>query len=551
MRKSVFKRIKPNGLTILLILSLLSLVIIQSFQMIQLYDRKAIQFQEHAVNCLRRVAYHHEKAEDLRRYLQIVNRDFSGQYREILKEEFKEILSAQETISIRDTTVNINGVEEKYLVLKGDAYDSLSGISAQQRVLIRDVREIKDLMGNREDTSKIAIELNQKVLQQIFTKAKFINDMMIQAFRDNIYENPSMRIEPYYLDSIISFELEKEDLPKEYEFMVCDQSKKPINFNSSVQGYNSGLDSSTCIQVNLFPSNSLDEDLFLYVYFPKKQQFIYKEMKNSFMVTGLLVVIIIVVLVIMFRTILDQKKLSELKSDFISNMTHEFKTPISTIALACEAASDKDVVGDRHENQYFAPYFNMIKTENKRLELLVESILQSAVVDKGEIKANITEVNLSEVVKDLSNNVQFRIHPLGGNIKMVESHSPCIIKSDRIHLTNLVANILDNAVKYSMEEPNIEIAIINDNKEVSFSVSDRGIGIQKEYVPKIFDKLFRVPMGNVHNVKGFGLGLSYVKSICDTYGWNIEVKTKYGEGTTFKVIFNTSKNAGKIKHLIS
>lgn len=307
MRKSVFKRIKPNGLTILLILSLLSLVIIQSFQMIQLYDRKAIQFQEHAVNCLRRVAYHHEKAEDLRRYLQIVNRDFSGQYREILKEEFKEILSAQETISIRDTTVNINGVEEKYLVLKGDAYDSLSGISAQQRVLIRDVREIKDLMGNREDTSKIAIELNQKVLQQIFTKAKFINDMMIQAFRDNIYENPSMRIEPYYLDSIISFELEKEDLPKEYEFMVCDQSKKPINFNSSVQGYNTGLDSSTCIQVNLFPSNSLDEDLFLYVYFPKKQQFIYKEMKNSFMVTGLLVVIIIVVLVIMFRTILDQK----------------------------------------------------------------------------------------------------------------------------------------------------------------------------------------------------------------------------------------------------
>ncbi len=545
------KRIRLNTLTILLILSVVSLMIIQTFQMIQLYDRKDSQFNQNANDCLKRVAFHHEKAEDLRRYMQIVNRDFSGQYREILKEEFKEILSAQETISIRDTTVIVNGVKEKYLILKGDAYDSLSGISAQQRVLIRDIREIKDLMGNREDTSKIAIELNQKVLQQIFTKAKFINDMMIQAFRDNIYENPSMRIEPYYLDSIIRFELEKEDLPKEYQFMVCDQSKKPIHFNSSVQRYNTSLDSSNCIQVNLFPSNSLDEDLFLYVFFPKKQQFIYKEMKNSFIVTGLLVVIIIVVLVIMFRTILEQKKLSELKSDFISNMTHEFKTPISTIALACEAATDKDVVGDRQEDHKLAPYFNMIKTENKRLELLVESILQSAVVDKGEIKANITEVNLSEVVKELAQNAQFRIQPLGGKIKVIEEHNPCIIKSDRIHLTNLVANILDNAVKYSKDEPKIEIILINDNKEVSFSVSDKGIGIQKEFVPKIFDKLFRVPTGNIHNVKGFGLGLSYVKSICDTYGWNIEVKTQYGEGTTFKVIFNTSKNAGKIKHLIS
>ena len=545
------KRIRLNTLTILLSLSVISLLIIQSFQILQLYDRKDAQFNQNANDCLKRVAFHHEKAEDLRRYMQIVNRDFSGQYREILKEEFKEILSAQETISIRDTTVIFNGVKEKYLILKGDAYDSLSGISAQQRVLIRDIREIKDLMGNREDTSKIAIELNQKVLQQIFTKAKFINDMMIQAFRDNIYENPSQRIEPYYLDSIIRYELEKEELPKEYQFMVCDQNKKPINFNSSVQRYNSSLDSSNCIQVNLFPSNSLDEDLFLYVHFPKKQQFIYKEMKNSFIVTGLLVVIIIVVLVIMFRTILEQKKLSELKSDFISNMTHEFKTPIATIALACEAATDKDVVGNQPEVHQLSPYFNMIKTENKRLELLVESILQSAVVDKGEIKTNITEVNLSEVVSELSRNVQFRIQPIGGKIKVIEDHSLCIIKSDRIHLTNLVANILDNAVKYSKEEPTIEIVIVNDNKEVSFSVSDRGIGIQKEFVPKIFDKLFRVPTGNIHNVKGFGLGLSYVKSICDTYGWNIEVKTKYGEGTTFKVIFNTSKNAGKIKHLIS
>lgn len=545
------KRIRLNTLSILLSLSVISLLIIQSFQMIQLYDRKDSQFNQNANDCLKRIAFHHEKAEDLRRYLQIVNRDFSGQYREILKDEFKEILSAQETISIRDTTVIFNGKREKYLILNGDAYDSLSGISAQQRVLIRDVREIKDLMESKGDTSKIAIELNQKVLQQIFTKAKFINDMMIQAFRDNIYENPSMRIVPYYLDSIIRYELSKEDLPKEYQFMVCDQNKAPIKLSAIVSNYNNKLDSVNCINVNLFPSNSLDENLYLYVYFPQKQQFIYKEMKNSFIVTGLLVVIIIVVLIIMFRTILEQKKLSELKSDFISNMTHEFKTPISTISLACEAATDKDVVGNNETHKKLDPYFNMIKTENKRLELLVESILQSAVIDKGEIRYNIADVNLNELVHDLVKNVEFRIQSVSGKVVVKEHNTQCIIKSDKIHLTNLVANILDNAVKYSKEIPDIEIIITEDNNLVALSVSDKGIGIQKEFVPKVFDKLFRVPTGNIHNVKGFGLGLSYVKSICDTYGWNIEIKTQYGEGTTIKVIFNTSKNAGKIKHLIS
>lgn len=542
--------IKSNGLTILLVLSVVSVVVIQTFQMLQLYDRKESQFKENATNCLKRVAFHHEKAEDLRRYMQIVNRDFSGQYREILKNEFKEKLSAKETISILDTIQYINGKKEKYLILRGDTYDSLSGISASQRVLIRDVREIKDLMDNMEDTSKIAIELNQKVLQQIFTKAKFINDMMIQAFRDNIYENPSMRIEPYYLDSIIRHEINKDNLPKEYQFMVCDENKQPIQFNSFIERYNSNLDSTNCNEVNLFPSNSLDENLFLYVYFPKKKQFIYKEMKYSFVVTGLLVVVIIVVLIIMFRTILEQKKLSELKSDFISNMTHEFKTPIATISLACEAAGDKDVVGEQSEFIQLEPYLNVIKTENKRLELLVESILQSAVIDKGEIKANITKVNVNEIIKDLSRNVEFRIQALNGKLSIREDQNPCVIISDKIHLTNLVANILDNAVKYSKEEPCIEIIIVNDNKEVSFSVTDNGIGIQKEFLPKIFDKLFRVPTGNIHNVKGFGLGLSYVRSICDTYGWNIEVKSTYGEGTTFKVVFNTPRNEGKIKHLI-
>jgi two-component system phosphate regulon sensor histidine kinase PhoR len=240
----------------------------------------------------------------------------------------------------------------------------------------------------------------------------------------------------------------------------------------------------------------------------------------------------------MFRTILEQKKLSEMKTDFISNMTHEFKTPISTIALACEALGDKDMIQSNSQGET-APFVKMIQQENKRLELLVESILQSAVIDKGEIKANIEKIELKELIENLISNAQFRIQGSNGSINFVTEGNEFYLNADRMHITNLIANLIDNAIKYSKEIPEINISLVKNTKTFVLSVSDKGIGIKKEYLPKIFDKLYRIPTGNIHNVKGFGLGLNYVKSICEEYGWNIEVKSQFGEGSTFNVTFNT------------
>lgn len=534
------RKIRVNLIVVLVVISLLALLVIQAFQTIQLYDRKASQFENNLSTSLERIGIRHEKAEDIRRYLQIVNRDFSGQYKDILKEEFKHLLSSQESISIQDTSIFENGEMQNFLVIKGSAYDSLTGLSTEQRVMARDVRQLRDLFDKQKkqiphnDSIKLAIQLDQRVLQQIFKKAKFVNDMMVEAFRNNVYEDPSKRLDVVFLDSVIRTELANDDLPKTYKFMVANEYGMPIHFAKSTPNYSVELDTVLSGKTILFPSNILDEDLYLHIYFPKKGAFLFQEMWASFTISLTLMILIIVALMIMFRTILTQQKLSEMKNDFISNMTHEFKTPISTISLACEAMNDRDMVQNNTAN--IAPYVKMISDENKRLSLLVERILQSAVMDRGELKLREEKVVLDDLLREITKNAQFRMHNGDGTIQLNLPEEPIEIISDRMHLTNIISNLVDNAIKYSKDSPKIEISLKRENKKLLLSVKDSGIGIKKEHISKIFDKLYRVPTGNVHNVKGFGLGLSYVKAVADIYGWNILVNSKFGEGTEFILI---------------
>jgi two-component system phosphate regulon sensor histidine kinase PhoR len=210
-------------------------------------------------------------------------------------------------------------------------------------------------------------------------------------------------------------------------------------------------------------------------------------------------------------------------------MTHEFKTPISTISLACEAMVDQDM-GAKTEP---SPYIQIIRDENQRLMVLVERILQNATLERGDLKLNKEQVNLNEVIHDVIQTAQLRVRKKNGEIEIDLPQSFVYIEADRFHLTNLISNLLDNAIKYSKEDPRIAVRLKQEGKLVSLSIEDAGVGIKKEHLNKIFDKLYRIPTGNVHNVKGFGLGLSYVKAIATLHGWNITVRSKYGSGTTF------------------
>jgi len=534
------RKIRVNFIFALVVVALIAVLVIQAFQTLQLYDRKHAEFEMNLSTSMERIAIRHEKAEDIRRYMHIVNRDFSGQYKDVLKEEFKHLVSAQESISIQDTTLYENGEIQNYLIIKGKSFDSLTGLTTEQKVLARDVRQLRDLFDKQKkqiphnDSIKLAIQLDQRVLQQIFKKAKFVNDMMVEAFRNNVYEDPSKRVDAAFLDSVIRTEIANDNLPKTYRFMVANEYGIPIQFDNAPSNYDTKLDTLLTGKSVLFPSNILDEDLYLHIYFPEKGIFLFQEMWGPFSISLTLMILIIVALMFMFRTILTQQKLSEIKNDFISNMTHEFKTPISTISLACEALSDKDMM--QQNTTDIAPFVKMINDENKRLSLLVERILQSAVMEKGEVKLREEKVILNEIIHEVTNHAQFRIQNSGGTIKLNIPNELITIQTDKMHMTNIVTNLVDNAIKYSSEAPDIEISLRRENKKLLLSVKDHGIGIKKEHLNKVFDKLYRVPTGNVHNVKGFGLGLSYVKAIAELHGWNVVVRSKYGEGSEFTLV---------------
>ena len=231
------KKIRVNFIVVLVVVSMLALLVIQSFQTAQLYDRKSTQFKSKVNTTLERIAIRHEKAEDIRRYMHIVNHDFSGQYKDILKEEFQNLLSTKESISIQDTTVFENGEMQSYLLIRGKSFDTLSGLSTEHKVLARNLKEVRDLFNRQSkkiggtNSSSVSIQLDQRVLKQIFKKARFINEMMVEAFRYNIYEEPEKRIDLNFLDSVIYHEFKSDELPLNYEIMVTNDENKVLNFN--------------------------------------------------------------------------------------------------------------------------------------------------------------------------------------------------------------------------------------------------------------------------------------------------------------------------------
>jgi two-component system phosphate regulon sensor histidine kinase PhoR len=250
----------------------------------------------------------------------------------------------------------------------------------------------------------------------------------------------------------------------------------------------------------------------------------------------LISIILIIVIVYSFTytitIIFRQKRLSEMKNDFINNMTHEFKTPISTISLACEALNDKEL---RESGEFLDSYLSMISEENKRLAGMAEKILQTAVIDKGQLKMNKEKIDLHEIIIDVIKNLRIQVEIKDGEIKRRFKATRSQIEGDKVHVTNLVYNLLDNANKYSPKKPVIRIITENANNGIVMTIEDNGIGIGKNEQKKIFDKLYRVPTGNIHEVRGFGLGLNYVKAIVEEHHGKISLESEVNKGSKFKV----------------
>jgi len=273
---------------------------------------------------------------------------------------------------------------------------------------------------------------------------------------------------------------------------------------------------------------------YLYVYFPKRSGYLLRETGVTIIPTIILTGFLIAIFVYTILVILRQKKLSNIKNDFINNMTHELKTPISTISLASQMLQDGTISNTPQTIEHISKVINQ---ESKRLSFQVEKVLQMAVFNEGRLKFKFKEFDINKVIQTVINNFELRVKSKNGTLTAELNAENGMIKGDEVHITNVLFNLLDNAMKYSNEIPEIKVTTENRKDEVLVSVEDKGIGIAKEHHAQIFDRFFRVPTGNVHNVKGFGLGLSYVKKIVDSHNAKIKVESVVNKGTKFIILF--------------
>ncbi len=396
---------------------------------------------------------------------------------------------------------------------------------------------LKDQSGSRPGEVQLSQEVDsmqarqstfERQVKKVAKKSEYVQMAMHELFSGK--KSLSDRVDIGEIDSLITVGLADRGIDLAYEFLVFD----PIN--EVVVGQNFGGSALTLItsdlKANLFPGDVLGNAGFVSIRFPDQATYLFGKIWVTLFSSVLFILILLGTFSYTIRTIFKQKKLSEIKNDFINNMTHEFKTPISTVALACEALQDKDIISTEELKK---KYLGIIDVENKRLGQQVEKVLQVALVDRKDFKLKYEELDVHEIIDQAIENIAIQVNKRGGHVNKELNAVHHLAKADRLHLTNIIYNLLDNANKYSGDSPKITIASQDKSDGIEISVQDEGIGMARDTLGKIFDKFYRIPTGNLHDVKGFGLGLAYVKNMIEAHGGTISASSELKKGSKFTV----------------
>lgn len=395
-------------------------------------------------------------------------------------------------------------------------------------------RELPEQTGYRETPAVT----NFRNTENLIEKSKLINDILTDLFSSDKHLTFDSALNKSVLDSLIKTELNNSGIFADYEFGIYNPKNNSLDFEKT--GKHSDKLLNKGYAYSLYPSTVFRNPEYLLIYFPGQKRYILAEMNIMMLVSTILIIIIITSFAYTMFTVIKQKKLSIMKNDFINNMTHELKTPISTISLACQALSDRDV---QKSEKLYQNYINIINEENQRLESMTEKVLQTALIDKGKLKLNKTYVDVHKLLSDAINKISLQVERTDGTISTNFLAKQPVIKADKIHLTNCFLNLLDNANKYTESSPFITVSTQNNDKGVFISIKDNGIGISKASQQKIFDTLYRISTGNIHNVKGFGLGLPYVKSIIELHDGEVFLESEIKKGSTFTIFVPFDNNS--------
>ncbi|MFV0267518.1 MAG: sensor histidine kinase [Draconibacterium sp.] len=427
--------------------------------------------------------------------------------------------------------VSTSSSTSNHVVIAGNNTRSNATVFVKQDTLFTDMDslytistlKIDSLLTDLDTFKILRPDLSQRIHFKAGSLKKLANRMVTEVSTWDV-----RKIDGQLVSETLKKELEESSIPLDFEFAILRDSiaEFPLGVSDSAAVVQSGF------QAALYPNDIFQKNLTLAVSFPGKSGFIYRSLNWLLVASFLFSLFILTTFALSIFYILRQKKISEMKSDFINNMTHEFKTPIATISVATDSITNEKVLGDAEQIRYFA---GMIKKENNRMNRQVEDILTIARLDRKDFEFNWEAIDVHELIKDAVQGIILQVEKRGGKIDLdLQALNP-MITTDRNHCTNVVYNLIDNANKYSADVPEIKVRTRNQPNGVLVSVEDKGIGMSKTVQSKIFERFYRQTSGNIHNVKGFGLGLSYVEAILEANRGNIGVQSEPGKGSKFDV----------------
>ena len=521
-------------ITILVSLALIGLILIQLYWIKNAYSLKEQHFEQNVNEALNSIVGKMEKASTAAKITKHFN--FRKQGVRWLKEhDSLDVNSIQlpiDSLGMGD----LKKIPGSFKIFEESSSDSNGVVVRKSKAYSEDSLKSSgyDITINPQNDESFQIKRLDSTDEHFrwFThKSDLVNDIFDELVSINIYNDYNDKVDTILLDSIIRAEFENKGIRTGYKFGIIYSSPEKNKFIYKTEKWNKLFESK--FKINLSPDNIFIQPKYLSVYFPGQKNYILNTMWLMLFCSAIFILLIIYSFYYTISTILKQKKLSEIKNDFISNMTHEFKTPISTISLACEVLNDASIEKSKDK---IHNYVKVINDENKRLSLLVENILQTAILDKGEFKLKIQPVDVHQIIQQVMNNIALQVEKRHGKITTALNASQEIINADRVHLTNIIYNLVDNALKYTQDNPDIHIETANIKENFLISIKDNGIGISKENQLKIFETMYRVSSGNIHNVKGFGLGLSYVKIVVERHGGSINVESDLGKGSKFTLM---------------
>ena len=425
-----------------------------------------------------------------------------------------------------------NAIIRRVIILGAIAIASLLAVQTYWVLLTYDLQE-------REFNRKVFQALLETANKLSYTSSPAFTlpakNLIVQPYSNYYVVNINNQFKAGDLEHYLGQSLEAQGLKEAFHYGIFDCSSNQMVAGKMIRYVKEGfVFNEDLSQKNTLPA--LDDADFIYYFgirFPDKNASLISNMWIV-VVFSLLMLITVAFFIYSMFVILRQKQLSELQRDFINNMTHEFKTPISTINISTDVfLQNASIKSDMRLNRYAG----IIKEQVMRLNTQVEKVLQLAKIERDHLELNKEKVDLEELINSLSPSLELKIGERHGTLQLHLGIPHPIVMADRLHLTNILHNLVDNAVKYSKPNvpPEIVVGLYKSKKGVGLKVADNGLGISKEHQKRVFDKFYRVSTGNVHNVKGFGLGLFYVREICKQHGWPIQLRSEIGKGTSIDI----------------